>query len=260
MTDLRLALVQTPLHWENPVANLAMLEEKLATLTQPVDLVVLPEMFTSGFTMNPATVAEPMNFTTQRWLRQMAAQTRAVITGSYVVKANGQFFNRLLWVEPDGTTDYYDKRHLFRMGGEHQHYAAGNRKIVKTLKDWRICPQICYDLRFPVWSRNVNLDYDLLLYVANWPAVRRSIWETLLRARAIENQCYVAGVNRVGTDGNGIEHNGFSGVFNFFGQNASVETNAETIIYATINKKPLADYRERFPAYLDADAFALERD
>ena len=260
MTDLRLALVQTPLYWENPVANLAMLEEKLAALAQPVDLVVLPEMFTSGFTMNPAVVAEPMNLSTHRWLRQMATQTGAVVTGSYVVKENGQFFNRLLWVEPDGTTDYYDKRHLFRMGGEHQHYAAGNRKIVKTLKEWRICPQICYDLRFPVWSRNVNLDYDLLLYVANWPAVRRSIWETLLRARAIENQCYVAGVNRVGADGNGLAHAGDSIVVDFTGNVLATAAEREEILIHNLQKKPLTDYRERFPAYLDADAFSLQTD
>jgi omega-amidase len=255
MSDLRLALIQTDLYWENPTANRAMLEEKITNLAQPTDLIVLPEMFTSGFTMNPAAVAEPMNLTTHRWLRQMAAQTGAVLTGSYVVQEKGGFFNRLLWVTPDGTTDYYDKRHLFRMGGEHNHYTAGERRIIKELNGWRICPLICYDLRFPVWSRNVDLAYDLLLYVANWPAVRQSTWETLLRARAIENQCYSAGVNRVGIDGNGVEHSGFSGVFDYLGENASVATNAEKIIYCTLKKEPLTSYRERFPAYLDADSF-----
>ena len=259
MTDelLRVALVQTPLHWENPVANLAMLEEKLTNLTQAVDLIVLPEMFTSGFTMNPAAVAEPPNLTTHRWLRQMAAQTGAVVTGSYVVKEGGDFYNRLLWTEPDGTTDHYDKRHLFRMGSENEHYKAGARRIVKTWKGWRICPLICYDLRFPVWSRNVGLEYDLLLYVANWPAARNAIWQTLLKARAIENQCYTIGLNRTEADGNGIEHTGCSGVFDFLGQSCTAETNEETIIYCTLSQKPLTSYREGFPSYLDADDFRI---
>jgi len=255
---LRVALVQTPLYWENPVANLAMLEEKLANLTHPVDLIVLPEMFTSGFTMNPAAVAEPMHLTTHRWLRQMAAQTGAAITGSYVVKENGNFYNRLLWVAPDGATDHYDKRHLFRMGDENKHYTAGTQRIVKTWKGWRICPLICYDLRFPVWSRNADLAYDLLLYVANWPSTRNTVWQTLLRARAIENQCYTIGLNRTGTDENGIEYTGCSGVFDYLGQNFTVETNAETIIYATLPQNPLTYYREEFPSYLDADNFSIK--
>jgi omega-amidase len=254
---IKLALIQTHLHWENPTANRAMLEEKIANLAQPVDLIVLPEMFTSGFTMNPAAVAEPMNLTTHRWMRQMAAQTGAVLTGSYVVQEKGLFYNRLLWVEPDGTTDCYDKRHLFRMGGENNHYMSGERRIIKELNGWRICPLICYDLRFPVWSRNVDLAYDVLLYIANWPAARQSTWETLLRARAIENQCYAIGVNRIGDDANGMAHAGGSGVIDYLGQPLSANSDAETIIYGTLQKEPLTSYRERFPAYLDTDTFEI---
>ncbi|MFN4147330.1 MAG: amidohydrolase [Runella sp.] len=254
---LHLALVQTDLFWENPTANLAMLEEKITNISQPVDLIVLPEMFTSGFTMNPATVAEPMNLTTFKWLRQMAAQTGAVVTGSYVVREGTQFFNRLVWMQPDGQFDTYDKRHLFRMGNEHQHYTAGQRRIVKTWKGWRICPLICYDLRFPVWSRNVGLEYDALLYVANWPAVRQGVWDTLLQARAIENLSYCIGVNRIGPDGNDTNHTGGSAVIDFKGEVLIRHYDHGEILYCTLQKEPLDAFRERFPAYLDADDFRL---
>ena len=204
---MHITLLQTALHWQNPVANRAMLEETLFTLPEPTDLIVLPEMFTTGFTMNAAALAEPMNLTTFKWLKQMARQTNAAITGSYVVQENGQFYNRLIWMEPDGQFAHYDKRHLFRMADEEKTYTAGTLRLIRTWRGWRICPLICYDLRFPVWSRSRQiaphqLDYDLLLYVANWPAPRQLAWDTLLQARAIENLSYVAGVNRVGQDGN----------------------------------------------------------
>lgn len=256
--ELKIALVQTDLYWENPTANLAMLEEKIAALTESVDLIVLPEMFTTGFTMNPAPVAEPMNLTTFKWMRQMAAQTGAVLTGSFVAKEGQKYFNRLLWMQPDGGYDYYDKRHLFRMAQEHECYTAGTRRIIKELKGWRICPLICYDLRFPVWARNVQMEYDLLLYVANWPAVRSQVWSTLLQARAIENLSYVAGVNRVGEDANAIPYSGDTALIDFKGEVVFRKTNEEGIYVQTLTKEPLTAFRERFPAYLDADEFEIK--
>lgn len=255
--DLKVALLQTALYWENPTANLAMLEEKIAQITSPIDLIVLPEMFTTGFTMNPAAVAEPMNLTTFKWLRQMAAQTEAVVTGSYVLNEHGRFYNRLVWMQPNGEFDTYDKRHLFRMGNEHQFYTAGTRRIVKEWRGWRICPLICYDLRFPVWSRNVGLEYDLLLYVANWPAARRNAWNSLLEARAIENLSYVVGVNCVGHDGNGILYSGDSALIDFKGEVILRKSEEENTFVNTLQKEPLIAFRERFPAQLDADSFEI---
>lgn len=254
---LNITLIQTDLYWENPTANLAMLEEKIMNIEHETDLIVLPEMFTTGFSMNPAKVAEPMNLTATRWMKQMAAQTKAVITGSVVIKENDQFFNRLLWVEPNGTIDSYDKRHLFRMAKEHEVYSGGTKKIIKEIKGWKICPLICYDLRFPVWSRNTNLAYDVLLYVANWPAVRMYPWDSLLVARAIENQAYVVGVNRIGNDGNGIPHDGHSSVIDFKGE-VLFKNKGEAIVHQhSLDKKSLDDFRQKFPAYLDADGFEI---
>lgn len=257
MQNLTVTLIQTALYWESPTANLAMLEEKISQIDQATDLIVLPEMFNSGFTMNPAQVAEPMNLTTTKWMRQMAARTGAVITGSFVVKEGTQYYNRLLWMQPDGQFDYYDKRHLFRMAHEHEYYSAGNRLIIKELKGWRVCPLICYDLRFPVWSRNVNLQYDLLLYVANWPAARAPHWNALLQARAIENLSYVVGVNRVGADGKGIPYAGDSAVISFNGERLFQHTNEEIIHTQLLDRESLDRYRAKFPAYLDADEFGL---
>lgn len=254
---LTVALIQTALYWENPTANLAMLEEKIAEITQKVDLIVLPEMFTTGFSMKPEALAEPMNLTTFRWMRQMAAQSGAVVTGSYIVQEKGQYFNRLLWMPPNGEYDYYDKRHLFRMGKEHEHYTEGQRRIIKEINGWRICPLICYDLRFPVWSRNQGLVYDVLLYVANWPAVRRGPWNTLLQARAIENLSYVLGVNRVGEDGHGVAHSGDSVVIDFKGDLLTDRDSAEKNVIYTLDKDALVSFRERFPAHLDADSFEI---
>lgn len=259
---MNITLLQTDLHWQNPVANRAMLEERIFGLPAPTDLIVLPEMFTTGFTMDARAVAEPMNLTTFRWMRQMAAQTGAVVTGSYVIQADGKFYNRLVWMEPDGSFDSYDKRHLFRMAGEDHTYTAGTRRIVKEWKGWRICPLICYDLRFPVWSRNKvltpnQLDYDLLLYVANWPAVRRQPWNTLLQARAIENLSYVVGVNRVGADGNGIPHSGDSAIIDFKGEVLFRETDVEITHQQPLSLDELRAFRAKFPAHLDADGFML---
>lgn len=255
---LTVALIQTALYWENPTANLAMLEEKIAEITQKVDLIVLPEMFTTGFSMKPEVLAEPMNLTTFKWMRQMAEQSGAVLSGSYIVQEKGQYFNRLLWMPPNGEYDYYDKRHLFRMGKEHEHYTEGQRRIIKEINGWRICPLICYDLRFPVWARNQGLVYDLLLYVANWPAVRRGPWNTLLQARAIENLSYVLGVNRVGEDGHGVAHAGDSVVIDFKGDLLTDRDSAEKTVIYTLDKDALMSFRERFPAHMDADAFEIQ--
>lgn len=263
MNDLRVTLLQTPLHWHNPEANRAMLEEKIWQITSPTDLIVLPEMFTTGFTMEARTNAEPMNLTTFKWLRQLSAQTKAVITGSYIVEAQGQYFNRLVFMRPDGNFQCYDKRHLFRMANEHETFTAGKERIVCEWKGWRICPLVCYDLRFPVWSRNKpqpvgeGLDYDVLLYVANWPAPRAQAWNALLVARAIENLSYAIGVNRIGTDGKGLEYSGDSAIVDYKGSYITQCHSAETIMQATLSKSELQEYRQKFPAYKDADIFSL---
>ncbi|GAB3795775.1 amidohydrolase [Spirosoma humi] len=260
---MNVTFLQTTLYWHDPVANMAMLEERIFTLAEPTDLIVLPEMFTTGFTMDAQAVAEPMNLTTFRWMKQMAAQTGAVVTGSYVVKENGRFFNRLVWMQPDGQFDTYDKRHLFRMAGEDTIYTAGTRRIVKEWKGWRICPLVCYDLRFPVWSRHAaaddskNFDYDLLLYVANWPSARRNAWNALLQARAIENLSYVVGVNRVGEDGNHHLYSGDSAVIDFKGDVLFRQSDVELAHQHTLSLDELRAFRAKFPANLDADSFTL---
>ena len=256
---MTITLLQPNLFWHDPVANRAHLEEQIFSLPQPTDLIVLPEMFTTGFTMAARAVAEPMGLTTLRWLRQMAAQTNAVVTGSYAVReGQNTFFNRLVWMQPDGQFDTYDKRHLFRMAGEHEIYSAGNQRLIKEWRGWRICPLICYDLRFPVWSRNIQPNpYDLLLYVANWPAPRQHVWNTLLQARAIENLSYVIGVNRVGTDGTGLTYAGGSAVIDFTGNVLFRAGDVEMVHQKTLSLAELRAFRVRFPADLDADSFTL---
>ena len=257
MQDLRITLIQTDLYWENTIANLAMLEEKIHTLESPTDLIVLPEMFNSGFSQNVKETAEPMNLTTHRWMKQMAAQTDAVVTGSFAVKEGDKFVNRLLWVEPDGTTAFYDKRHLYRMGFENEHFTVGSEKLIRNWRGWNICPLICYGLRFPIWSRNVNLEYDLLFYVASWPSQRNYVWNTLLAARALENLSYVAGVNRIGVDGNDIEHVGSTALYDFKGMPQNPPNSEESILQFTLSKSELNRFREKFPAHLDADEFEI---
>lgn len=260
-TTLKIALVQTDLHWKDKTANMAMLEEKLMNLESDVDLIILPEMFTSGFTMDAKEVAEPMNFTTTKWMKQMAAQTQAIVTGSIVVEEKGNFYNRLLWVNPDGKVDFYDKRHLFRMAGEDGHYDMGTQRKVFEWKGWKIMPQICYDLRFPVWSRNRvgddKLEYDLLFYVASWPSPRISAWDILLKARAVENLSYSIGVNRIGQDGNGVPYSGHSAAYNFKGEILGFSESKEEILFIDLDLNSLQEYREKFPAWLDGDQFDL---
>ena len=254
--DLRLALLQTELVWHDPTANRAHFEQLLARVGE-TDLVILPEMFTTGFSMESAALAEPADGPTAVWLREQARRIGAVVTGSLIVQdEDGRHRNRLLWATPEGELLHYDKRHLFRMAGEHEHYAPGEQRLVLTLKGWRIRPLICYDLRFPVWSRAQD-DTDLLLYVANWPAPRRGHWNRLLPARAIENLCYVAAVNRIGSDGNGHPYAGDSQVLDFQGE-PLVEAGAVAgIFHTTLSATALTAYRERFPAQRDADVFHL---
>ncbi len=256
-STLSVALIQTDLVWENVTANLATLEEKIATLPEAADVIVLPEMFPTGFSMNARPLAEAMNTTTTRWMKLIAAQTQALVIGSFQVKEHGDYYNRLLCVRPDGTYEDYDKRHLFRMGAEHETFTPGTQRLIVKWKGWRICPLICYDLRFPVWSRQeADNHYDILLYVANWPAARAYAWNTLLRARAIENLSYVVGVNRIGVDGNGIDHAGGSLAVDFLGEVMTDLGEAESEKIVHLDKEQLEKYRTTFPALLDADAFS----
>lgn len=263
--DLRISLVQTELYWENPQANLGMLEELFWEEPLETDLVILPEMFNSGFTMNPSRVAEPMKLTTHRWLEQQSKQLNAAMVGSFVVKEDHCFFNRLVFMKPDGTYHVYDKRHLFRMAGEDQQYSAGNQQVIVNWRGWNIMPQICYDLRFPVWSRNQATDqgalsYDLLLFIANWPQPRVNAWRTLLQARAIENLAYCSGVNRIGVDGMEVPYNGQSLVADAKGQLLLDASSEAGIFHTTLAADPLNKLRAKFPAHKDADLFDLYRE
>lgn len=255
MQNLKLALIQSDIHWHEVNANLAMYEEKIWEIEEQVDVIVLPEMFQTGFTMETS-LAEPMNLTTFKWMKQMAAQKKAVVTGSYIVRVGEQVFNRLVWMQPDGHFKTYDKAHLFRMSSEDQHFDEGKERLIVEWKGWKICPMICYDLRFPVWSRNTNLDYDLLLYVANWPAVRITAWDALLKARAIENLSYCIGVNRTGKDGKQIDYNGHTGVYGPKAENFAF-SEVEEIVLVELQAEELVRYREKFPAQRDADQFSL---
>jgi len=256
--DLRVTLLQTDLVWEDPVANRNQFETMIRNLATETDLIVLPEMFTTGFTMNAPALAETMEGPTIAWLLEMARLKQAAITGSLIIKENEQYFNRLIWAQPDGDLQYYDKRHLFRMAQENAIYSAGKTRLVVNYKGWRICPLICYDLRFPVWSRQLsNQPYDLLLYVANWPEKRAVAWRTLLAARAIENLSYCVGVNRTGQDGTGIRYDGGSAVCEPQGETFYLPENPEIIHTQALSYQKLQEFRERFPADLDADAFVL---
>ena len=259
---LKVTLIQSSLYWHDIDANLAMLEEKIWQIGQETDLIVLPEMFSTGFTNAAPELAEPMNSKTFRWVKQMAKQTNAVVSGSFIARDGKDLYNRLLWMCPDGTFATYDKKHLFRMSEEHDIYTAGKERLIVEWKGWKICPLICYDLRFPVWSRNLtqedeSLSYDLLLYVANWPAARSQVWRTLLQARALENLAYCIGLNRIGKDGNHIAYDGQSTVFNYKGEIISDLLANDTIVTAELSKSALNEFRNKFPAYLDADAFTL---
>jgi omega-amidase len=253
---LRVTLVQSDLAWQEPAANRHRLAAHFRGLAGHTDLVVLPEMFSTGFSMDAAGLAEDMDGPTVGWMREEAVAMGCVLTGSLIVREGGRHFNRLVWARPDGTLAHYDKRHLFRMANEQQHYAAGDRRLTVEIKGWRVCPMICYDLRFPVWSRSRG-DYDLLLYVANWPARRAHAWSALLRARAIENLSYVVGVNRIGRDGNGTSYAGDSVALDFLGQSLSSEGSGDRAETAVLDMESLKSYRASFPAHLDADEVEL---
>lgn len=266
IAPLNIAAIQTYLHWEEKGKNLHMLSERIKAYEEPADVFILPEMFSTGFSMNAAKLAEPSNGPTLNWMRALAGLKNAAITGSIIVEENGLFFNRMYWVNPDGTSFHYDKRHLFRMAGEDRFYAPGRQRLIIEYNNWKICLMVCYDLRFPVWSRNrfrniegtMDAEYDLLIYVANWPERRSHAWKTLLMARAIENQAYVIGVNRVGNDVNFIYHSGDSGVYNFKGEVITTGIiSAEEIVNASLSMQDLLDFRKAFPTGLDADHFAI---
>ncbi len=252
---MHITLVQTPIVWEAPEQNRAHYESLLEGVE--TDLVILPEMFPTGFTMKPQNVAENMDGASVNWLRTKAAEWNAAVAGSIAIQEDGAYFNRLIWAFPDGNIQAYNKRHLFRMAGEHHVYQAGQERLIVEWKGWNICPMICYDLRFPVWSRNQANAYDVLIYVANWPAVRSKPWQQLLQARAVENLAYVVGVNRVGEDGNGWAYNGCSAVIDYKGEVLKEEKDKECLIQQTLDKKELTIFRERFPAWMDADNFIL---
>jgi predicted amidohydrolase len=257
--SFRLSIAQQPLAWQDAAANRARFAAILAPLAGATDLVVLPEMFTTGFTMKPEEFAEPADGDTRAWLLELAGALDAAVGGSVAVNDNGRFFNRFMLALPGGPTYWYDKRHLFRMAGEHRHYDGGSHALIIEWRGIRLCPLVCYDLRFPVWSRRrPELEYDLLIYSANWPAARRHAWSTLLPARAIENQAFVAGVNRVGDDGNGVAHLGDSVVLDFTGQPLVELNDTAQVVTVPLDLDGLRAWRDKFPAHLDADAFILE--
>ena len=259
MKPLRVTLLQQPLVWHDPAANRARFEELLAPLAGRTDLAVLPETFTTGFSMEVAQIGEPAGGPTVGWLERLATQLDAAVTGSVVTLEAGRYYNRLLWASPGGELRHYDKRHLFRMGKEHEHFTPGRSAWSLAWRGFRICPLVCYDLRFPVFSRRrAELEYDLLLYVANWPAARADAWRQLLRARAIENQAYVTGVNRIGPDGNGVPYSGDSAAIDFLGRTLAECGDTAAVTTVELDPAALARFREKFPAHLDADRFTLE--
>lgn len=259
MSQLTISIVQPDIIWENPSANLAMYDTHLQTIYPTTDLLVLPEMFNTGFTMNAAAFAEPENGETMNWLQRWAKKLNTAIACSLIIAEKEKYYNRLIFMLPDGTYSHYDKRHLFRMGGEHEIYTAGQNRLLVAYKGWKIAPFVCYDLRFPVWSRRhaQKYPYDLLIYTANWPARRADAWAQLLIARAIENQSYTIGVNRVGNDGKGIFHNGRSAVIDPKGKVLWTQENQTAIQSMVLNKADLDTFRTEFPAWADADEFEL---
>lgn len=273
MSTLRFSLIQTHLFWEDKGANLANLSKKIREISVPTEIIVLPEMFNTGFSMQPEKYAETMDGPTIEWMRSLSATEKIILTGSLMIQEGDNYYNRLVWVLPNGTLGFYDKRHLFAFAKEDQHYTPGNKRLIARVKGWKINLQICYDLRFPVWSRQsmandatseiktaqeAALEYDVLLYVANWPEKRSHAWKTLLTARAIENQAYVIGVNRVGLDGNNIQHSGDSMAVAPSGEVLYHCANEESIFHITLEKTILEKNRTDFPFWKDADFFHIQ--
>lgn len=277
MSNLSITLIQTNLHWENKAANLQMLEEKINSIKERTEVVVLPEMFTTGFSMKPELLAETMEGETVQWMKRIAAEKKIVLTGSVIIDGSqpGQtetggpsYYNRLIWMLPNGQYGVYDKRHCFGYAGEDEHFSAGTKRLIASVKGWKINLLVCYDLRFPVWARQSPLptrgegaggeaEYDVLIYVANWPERRIHAWKTLLQARAIENQCYVIGVNREGDDGNDIHYSGESMVVDPMGEVLYTKKEAEDIFTITLDKEHLQAVREKLPFLKDADGFQI---
>lgn len=254
---MKIALIQSSLIWENPEKNRKKLGEKINGISESVDLIVLPEMFTTGFTMEPNRVAETMQGETVAWLTLLAKAKKCAMTGSLVITENGNFYNRLVFVFPSGEVQFYDKKHLFTLAGEDKVYTSGNQKTVIEYKGWKICPLVCYDLRFPVFARNAE-EYDLLIYVASWPKIRINAWDALLKARAIENMSYTIGVNRIGEDGSGYQYNGHTQVVNFLGDYILEPIENKGVFIVELNKAELLLARKKFNFLNDRDPFVLK--
>ena len=270
MSALSVTLIQPDLKWEDKSSNLKMLEEKIRAIKEKTEVVILPEMFSTGFSMQPARLAETIAGDTVQWMKKISGEKKIILTGSLIIEDKGNYFNRLIWMLPNGQFGYYDKRHRFAYAGEDQHYAAGDKRMIASVKGWKINLQVCYDLRFPVWSRQQSaaltssalidptaLEYDLLIYVANWPERRNHAWKTLLQARAIENQCYTIGVNRVGNDGNQIYHSGDSMIVGPLGEIIYQKTGVEDVFTYTLTMERLEEARSKYPFWRDADQFHI---
>jgi predicted amidohydrolase len=256
--SLNITVVQPDIIWEDKAANLAHYTSLISSITGTKEVVVLPEMFSTGFSMAPERLAEGMDGQTVAWMRETARAHRIILTGSVIIEDGGAYYNRLIWMQPDGMYSTYDKRHLFGYADEDSHYSAGSRKLIVQVKGWRICPLVCYDLRFPVWARNApGSEYDVLLYVANWPQRRSLAWKTLLQARAIENQAYCIGVNRIGEDAKGITYSGDSSIFDPLGENLWQESGNSVVHTLTLSRQKLEETRSHFPFLGDADKFII---
>ncbi len=277
MSSLTITTIQTGVQWEDKSANLKRLEELILAIPETTELVILPEMFSTGFSMRPQPLAERMDGPTLAWMQEIAARKKIVLTGSIIIEEEGKYYNRLIWMLPNGQYGSYDKRHRFAYAGEHEQYTAGHKRLIASVKGWRVLLLVCYDLRFPVWSRqapqrqpavggssdaaapgDAELEYDLLLYVANWPESRSHAWKTLLQARAIENQCFVAGVNSVGKDGNDIYYSGDTMVLDPLGATLYHAAEKDETHTLTLRKEDLGRARQRFPFWRDADHFSIE--
>ena len=257
--ELNIVAIQSGIVWEKPEVNLEYFDQQISKLPSTVDLVILPEMFTTGFSMNPISIAETMEGPSIKWMVTTAKTNRMALVGSVVIKENAKYFNRLFFIHPNGHIETYDKRHLFTLAKENDQYTSGEERLIVFYKGWRICPLICYDLRFPVWSRNTN-EYDLLVFVANWPSIRIHAWDTLLKARAIENMSYCIGVNRVGKDENGYEYNGHTAIYNFLGEKLSRTIEGkENILQCVVSKNELQKIRQKLNFLEDQDAFKIEK-
>ena len=261
MSTLTITTIQSNLLWEEKSANLHILEKKIVGIEEKTEIVVLPEMFSTGFSMKTEELAETMDGETLQWMKRVSRENNIIVTGSIIIEEEGNYYNRLIWMLPNGQYGHYDKRHLFAFGEEDKHYKPGDKRLIASVKGWKINLLVCYDLRFPVWARQQkkeeSAEYDVLIYVANWPERRSHAWKTLLCARAIENQCYVIGVNRVGNDGNNIYHSGNSLIISPLGEVLYHMADEEDIFTITLDKETLDEVRNRFPFWRDGDDFSL---